>query len=164
MEQDTITELAYAAGFMDGEGNIYWAPRHNGRKSPLLTITIANANRPAISKIQDIFPGGNIYSQHSTKKDGTPGKEIFYYRIRGKKAIQMLERLLPFLIAKKEQAEAAIAFQKTIPPPGRPRKHHIKRQKTVSLRGYTAASRLGLVKTSVGGGQISLLTMQRKLW
>ena len=106
------TDLAYAAGIMDGEGSIcirrhvYKTGVHN---IPSFTVyaEIRMTNWEAVSFVYDTF-GGHLTEKGLTKK----GKIIYDWKIYSKKAVCFLEMIKPYLKCKHRQAAIAASFQK----------------------------------------------------
>jgi hypothetical protein len=100
------TDLAWAAGFIDGEGCI--GVYSNGSKSStIVSLSVSQKyNRPLL-KLISLF-GGRL------KSKSTP-VGFMEWRLYGSKATNVLELIAPYLDTnKKEQAELAIKFQSTI--------------------------------------------------
>jgi len=95
-------DLAYIAGFFDGEGCIY----SNGG---CFKIGIYNTVRAPLDFVERLF-GGNIYEQvpknirHST---------IYRWIISGESAAGVLQYLMPYLIIKKKRAILGIKIANT---------------------------------------------------
>ena len=121
------TEIAWAAGFFDGEGHVgvhlhnQKAPC-NGRKCKYyrLTVSISNTDLLSVNHFGDIVGvKGSTYA--SKPGDDTIGgarrKQICYQtRWYARKAADVMEVLLPHLVTKHRQAELAIAFRKMMKP------------------------------------------------
>lgn len=100
----TPTELAYLAGFFDGEGYVgistdypKWA---KGNSYLRLRVNITQKDKKILEMIKDIY-GGTLHKG----KDG-----VHKWYVDGQKAISFLKDVLPFLILKKEQTKLAIEF------------------------------------------------------
>jgi hypothetical protein len=107
-------ELAYLAGFFDGEGCITIA--RIGKISYVLLVTISQ--RKDCSKVLELFKnrfGGSIVTQKVTKYVTHDSNDVHRYNLTGKAAADLLEVLLPLLIVKKAQAKMGIAFFRTNP-------------------------------------------------
>jgi len=114
------TELAWAAGFFDGEGCVTVAedrkPRvHLRRGSYRLHITVSNTKLAPLERFKALF-GGAIYQQRENgEKAGlaaasTGRKACYFWMIPGQPAQQVLRGLLPYLCTRHEQAAAALRF------------------------------------------------------
>lgn len=88
--------LGYMAGFFDGEGYIGLG---GGRNRDLLRISISNTDKAPIQFFADTF-GGNIRETHYMKSRRT----LYIWTRGGYPALEILEKLLPYLICKKQQA------------------------------------------------------------
>lgn len=101
----TITsEIAYIAGFFDGEGCIRIKKANQKGNSYYVIAHITNSNKEILEYIQRLF-GGQIRQQEKT-----PNKTIYQYMITSAEATDMLITLDCFLIEKEEQARLAIKF------------------------------------------------------
>ena len=117
--------VAWAAGFFDGEGCISIGKPINKRLRKdgtgyrhtwyQLQAIVAQRNRRPLEVLVGLF-GGNITIVK------IHGSSYFYLRMHGPKAMAMLQRLLPFLVLKQEQAELAIRFQQYYDATRKPRR------------------------------------------
>ena len=127
------TDLAWAAGFFDGDGCIVLAriPRPKRYRTPRhdAYLSARQSTREPLSKMQTLLggsigitrqyakttwpkaPGENTPSHRiANRKNGTP-IESYYWHLGGhKKIYDTLQRLLPYLVVKKAQAEALLPF------------------------------------------------------
>lgn len=102
-------ELAYFAGFFDGEGSIGIA-KHKSKSCIRgyfheLFIQVSNSNHSVILKFKQYF-GGSIIPFKAPKK-----LQMWRWTISTRKAFKFLKKILPFLIVKKTQADLGIEFQ-----------------------------------------------------
>lgn len=105
-------QLAWMAGFVDGEGCIHISRCVNRRggnewTSYQLILHVSQSTRPALARFAEAFGGtpGIEYRK---------GKPYWYWRVSGSVASETLKQLLPYLLVKKAEAENAIAFQETL--------------------------------------------------
>lgn len=115
----SIDQIAYMAGIVDGEGSIYIGnfssnPK-TGSKYYQTNIEVTNSDKPLIDWIAFIF-GGRIYTY--TAKQTPKNSRRTYYRwiATGERVTHLTELLLPYLIAKKKQAEIMIKMRETYKP------------------------------------------------
>lgn len=108
----TNEELAYMAGFFDGEGSI--TIHHNYRPSPrgkspnhTLQVSIGNTDPRVVTWIAANF-GGSLVVRREVRENH---RGVLQWIARSNDAANVLRALLPFLRMKKEQAQIAIAFQ-----------------------------------------------------
>jgi len=99
----TPTELAYTAGMVDGEGHIGLAPTASSFL-PILVVT--NTDERIIDWLVHRF-GGSI---HHHERDNGVHKARHNWRLHGKHATTLLEKLLPYLVLKHDQAQLAMSF------------------------------------------------------
>lgn len=94
-------EVAYAAGFIDGEGCIYIA-----KERYELRFSISQTNPIPLYRIQDLF-GGKIGNYK--KRIGT-NKPIYELKLTGRRAYNALKILRPYLIVKADESDLAIEY------------------------------------------------------
>ena len=103
--KQTITnDVAYIAGFFDGEGCVRIKRANQGGNSYYITATITNSNKAILEYIKDIF-GGKV--RQAEKK---ANKIIYHYELSSAEAVDMLKTLMGFLREKRPQAELAVDF------------------------------------------------------
>lgn len=95
-------ELAYIAGFFDGEGCI----RANTKTSSLM-IAASNTVKAPIEFIKKVF-GGAIYERKYLREDTLSIKVVYRWVMQSEPAVEVLEMLLPYLIVKRKQAMLGI--------------------------------------------------------
>jgi LAGLIDADG endonuclease/YopX protein len=98
------TEIAYLAGFMDGEGCIRL--KQSDRKGERFYVWVAVTNSyPTVLRRYKALFGGQI-----RKAERTPNKDIYHYLVTASEATDMLKVLVNFLDEKARQAHHAIWF------------------------------------------------------
>lgn len=106
----TELELAYLAGFFDGEGciGIY---QNGNTKGYFLSVQITQndsaTSRPMLEQLRDLW-GGSI----SGRTHQSTGNRRLGYTLTGDRAAVLLDALLPYLVGKREQALVAVAWQR----------------------------------------------------
>lgn len=104
-----VYNLPYAAGLLDGEGCIsITGYNQKKRKGYHLLVSIANTNKECLKKVQHDVKLGKIYSHR--KKEGC--KQVHILHFTQKESLDFLQKVCPFLIIKKKEAELAIEFQR----------------------------------------------------
>lgn len=110
------TEKAYIAGLIDGEGCIT-ITRRKKRKNPKFSyyqplLNISNTDKRIIDYAQNLIHGMII-----KRIPGKPGdrrrkkwKLVYHLILTGEKLKQTLKEILPYLRAKRKQAEIALEF------------------------------------------------------
>lgn len=93
-------DLAYVAGFVDGEGSL--AISKNGSVS----LSIVNTSRKALQYVLDTLGVGVIQDRKQRVN-----KTQYVYRAYGEDCMAAVHKLLPFLIDKKPQAETLIEYR-----------------------------------------------------
>lgn len=105
----TIRDLSYIAGIIDGEGCFSIGKHHTHKKPelfPLLDIT--NTNIKLINYLQDVLPSNYIKHRENYGKNA---KKSYTYRIYNPLKLELfLNKIIPFLILKKEQAKNMLEF------------------------------------------------------
>ncbi len=98
-------ELAWAAGFFDGEGSIGIYARGD-TKGHRLDVTIGNVDLRTLEIFKRRW-GGSMWTDHRKP----PRQTFYFWSLSTRSAQPFLLEILPYLIAKREQAEVALAFQ-----------------------------------------------------
>lgn len=108
----TREELAWMAGFFDGEGSICIAhTRWKGRYEIwTLQIAISQTLERILRQLQASF-GGSLFCKHAKFIKAERASSIWIWTLTGKRGQMFLKTLLPFLRVKFEQAQIGIAFQ-----------------------------------------------------
>lgn len=103
--RNTITtEIAYIAGFFDGEGCVRIKQANQGGNSYYVIAHITNTNESILKDVEKLF-GGKTRMQERGKN-----KDVYNWCVTSSEAVDFLKTLSPFLKEKKEQAELAIYF------------------------------------------------------
>ncbi len=104
------TDLAWAAGIIDGEGCILL---NIDKKRNVYTprIHVTNTDAKMLLKLKGMF-GGNIYAARH-KNDKAHWKPRWMWVVLSQHAITVVALLLPYLVTKKDQAEIFIEFSNT---------------------------------------------------
>lgn len=105
----TETQLAYLAGIIDGEGCFYI--QQPGGKSHTLRLFVMNTYEPLIDYLYSTY-GGFKYSRNNENPRWKIRHEWFVDRDI---LDDLLPRIYPYLINKKEHCDIAIKFRKTFP-------------------------------------------------
>jgi hypothetical protein len=92
------TDIAYAAGFFDGEGCISIS------KNGAVDVRVTNTAKNVLIKLQSIF-GGSI-ADRAQKAN----KVQYAYSFYGENAIEFIKLIKPYLIDKLPQAEAILEY------------------------------------------------------
>jgi hypothetical protein len=121
MPKITDTDLAWAAGIIDGEGCISifkCSPKSKpgSQRSYTLYVRVGNSSFPMTKKLQRLFGGGIGFRPAGRWKSKLPE---YKWNVSTHKAVSCLKLILPYLVAKKDQAEVGIEFSKTTKSPGR---------------------------------------------
>lgn len=104
------SDLAYAAGIIDGEGTIgitEYAPGGK-RKSPQFRCYVSVVmTDPSVPLWLAVHFGGTTHS-YGPRKVGHKGTTT--WRLQNRRAAEFCRLILPFLLVKGHQAEAIVAF------------------------------------------------------
>lgn len=110
-----VTDLAYAAGLIDGEGHIFISkqdrtqnPRYKN-KTPtyILVVGCTNTVKEMIDFLYERWGACRMSRRHRNPK----WKPTYEWVIQAGMALGFLKDILPYLIIKKEKAKLAIKFQ-----------------------------------------------------
>lgn len=105
MRTPTETELAWLAGFFDGEGcvSIFKIPRLEGKYIEYkMTVSISQKDKRPLEAIRGWF-GGNVTLNQSSG--------VWKWTRSAQQARIFLEAVRPYLKLKHEQVDVALAFQ-----------------------------------------------------
>lgn len=95
-------DLAYAAGFFDGEGSVSIMQRkRNGRITHYLWAAVGQNDGATLDWLKERF-GGSVYR---VKRDNS-----FYWALSDKAVYLLMRQLEPYLKYKRPQAQLAIRF------------------------------------------------------
>jgi hypothetical protein len=95
------TELAYIAGIIDGEGCIGGYLSNTGF---VIQLLIANTNKELMDWLSDKL----AYNLYTTKAE--KHKRSWRIAVSGSKAIAILSRVRPYMVAKAAAADVALSF------------------------------------------------------
>src|ERR1700736_2301656 len=100
-------EVAYTAGFFDGEGCVNIARYlKRGRPYHTLAVIFTNTDFQALEWLQRRW-GGNLSKPIQFNARHRPYRDL---RLSAGPALPLLQAMLPYLIVKKSQGEIALAF------------------------------------------------------
>lgn len=112
------TDLAWAAGIIDGEGCIGIVKddrralnnKNGWNLSPMykLRISVGMSHLETIERLYELFGDGRINGQKCYKKPGH--KQVYYWVVNADQAWEIIKLVRPYLITKRKQAEIAEAF------------------------------------------------------
>ena len=117
------TDLAWAAGFIDGEGCIALR-RQVGRQKGVaytcyaLRLSVTNTDLRCLERLKSMFAGSINRATHSYRPQNKPCWAWFCSSANAERA---LVALLPYLVSKKEQAELGLLSRRHIQKNGRKR-------------------------------------------
>ena len=110
--------MAYLAGAMDGDGSFSICKSMQGDRSPLYypVIQLSNACEAIIDLFKETFNGKKHVRKPYIAKDGGSRRTNYHWMIqRQPSCLPMLERIIPYLVLKKERAEFLLKFIKDNP-------------------------------------------------
>jgi hypothetical protein len=102
-------EHAWAAGFLDGEGNFYVHRRRS--TSYEMGVQVGQVDRRPLERLQALY-GGSI----APRSGRGIRSDYFAWRAHGATAMRaMIPSVAPFLVVKREQAERVLAVAELTP-------------------------------------------------
>lgn len=129
-------ELAWAAGFFDGEGWVgfhRWSPKNQRSPQTVIGLSLGQVHPEVLARFQKAVRGlGSINGPYIHKSMGSNNKPRWQYRVSGFERVQAIVAMLwPWLSSvKREQArDAIITARAEIRPIGRP-------NNTFCIRGH----------------------------
>ena len=100
-------ELAWAAGFFDGEGSTCWTRCHKDQPAHSLSISITQIDPEVLSRFQEAVGVGRIGGPYKRKEKTS--SQYWQFRANNLEAHQALKLLWQFLSSKKrKQAEPCL--------------------------------------------------------
>jgi hypothetical protein len=99
--------LAYIAGLIDGEGTVS-IRKFSGKWKP--HIRIANTSESLMAWLSSTVVGPGIFIEHRRIHDGR--LPFFMFHIPGIGWVALYERLLPYMVIKREQMAALVEFSR----------------------------------------------------
>ena len=102
---DLEENLAYTAGFLDGEGCFYSMPN----KYCKVIVTATNSCKRTIEWLHETY-GGNIFKEPKRKSHH---KQLYRWTVVGNVASRLCQKISPYLKEKAEQALLIITIQQT---------------------------------------------------
>lgn len=106
MEKESL--YAWCAGIVDGEGYVSLS---KGRYQKGTTVEVCNTDYRILKKLRDNFDGAIALVK---RKDRPTHSPCWKWHIRGRNVIEFLEKVIPFLVSKKEKAEIVLSYAYTI--------------------------------------------------
>lgn len=112
-------QLAWAAGFIDGDGFITIQSRTTKYKEKeykgyYVRLGCCQASETPLKELQSIF-GGTIRIKNSgPNRENYNRKTQYIWTLSTNQACDVVEQLLPYLVHKKEVATLALEFQNTM--------------------------------------------------
>lgn len=103
--------LAWAAGFVDGEGCIHIIRQPYGKERKInyrLRMHIAQANLEVLERLKEIIGVHGII--HKLRRGISTNKQVYALHYDGRHALDAIERVEPYLIRKLYEAQAAKLF------------------------------------------------------
>ena len=107
-------QLAWLSGIADGEGCFYLTATHNKTGSPVVkyAFSVGNTNLPLILEVKRIVESLVMHEiRYSNIKGRGNRKRSYLFQVTSLNDLEIVcESMLPFLIAKKAQAELMLDF------------------------------------------------------
>lgn len=111
----TIEELAYFAGFLDGEGcfniRVHHPKKNPDRSHYMCRICITGTDKQIMDWILKRF-GGNYHK----RSRGSTYKPVYHWNLSGPPMTELVKLILPYLVVKKAQAKTMLRFRSTFDP------------------------------------------------
>jgi len=112
---NTIADLAWAAGIIDGEGSIFIMKQQRKDRERghnyILRISVQSTDPYMTKELGKLFPDGAIFSQDRYKSENW--SDTLKWQVNGRRAVNVLKQILPFMRVKQDQAKMAVDFQET---------------------------------------------------
>lgn len=103
--------IEYIAGLFDGEGHVSITETKKASGiNPKLCVKLVNTHLPVLKMVKDLY-GGNIYT---TKKAKEHYLQCYCLGLTVEQSKVFLADIIPHLVIKRVQAEAALRFSATV--------------------------------------------------
>lgn len=115
-------DLAWAAGFLDGEG-CFTLVKMSGATNPSqrsLYVGASQSTREPLEKLQSLF-GGKLSIRSRPTDKGTV-MHVWLLGQRSAVVAEFIPQVLPYLVVKRREAEILLEFAATVRRRGRPRR------------------------------------------
>jgi hypothetical protein len=111
-----VVELAWFAGFFDGEGCVRIQKQPNGRYAPsyTLTVSVTNTDHATLNKFQTAF-GGTIGDKRTTSNKAW-WTQAWAWRLNGIAAMRFLECIRPYAVLKRPEIAIGLEFVAGVNP------------------------------------------------
>lgn len=102
MAEASLSDWAYVGGLIDGEGSITLVAVGSRKRSP--RVSIATTSFELVQYLLDTFGGHYVYRprRRANYRDG------YSWRLNGRRALQFLEEVLPFLRESRKRERARL--------------------------------------------------------
>ena len=112
-----ITDLAYLAGIIDGEGSVSIHLGLAKKKYPvyIAQVVVVNSDVGLLDWIYSRF-GGMIHKKPTPKSGWATKRQCYTWTLTGYALDRVLSLVSPYMIVKKQQVDIVIAFRKTFGP------------------------------------------------
>jgi hypothetical protein len=114
-----VSEIDFArlAAFIDGEGTIYInePPRPYGRSARPqhhLQLMVSNTDPRLMNWLKGTFDGCVYHIRNLKQPNPLAKRKVMHWQVNERLAFYLLEKILPYMIIKRQQAEVAMAFMK----------------------------------------------------
>lgn len=102
---------AWCAGIVDGEGSIFLEKAKN-RKQYRPSVTVVNTDYRILLRLKDILGGGILLAK---RRKVRPNRlTCWSWYSKGKSAVDVLEKIIPYLVSKREKAEIVLLYARTV--------------------------------------------------
>ena len=103
----------YIAGFIDADGHVGIVKSRPAKSAPqyYVRLTLYSQNLAVLNAISEVIGG---YIQSFVNEKNKVGAGCYRLMVKPSEAVPALEKIMPFMIIKKEQAELALRLHATI--------------------------------------------------
>lgn len=100
----SLTNAAYIAGLIDGEGTVTLTRKHRNENRQL-AVSISNTEKPLLEFVLEMIGAGKITGKRTTSSKHSPS---FTYAAYNRQALELLKQIQPFLRTYKSTRAAMI--------------------------------------------------------
>ena len=103
----STTQIAWAAGFFDGEGCVFIQAARNGKYIHQGLLVVVTSTTPApLRRLYELF-GGSVSKPYIGRSGARPARR---WLVTGRLALAALKSMLPYLTVKRLQAKIALRY------------------------------------------------------
>lgn len=106
-----VSEIAWAAGFIDGEGCFSLAYRNVKGRNPHFRLSVTQSDRRPLDKLAAIAGHGNVHGPYKYASRSLSKKSTYTWTLTGPWALSFYKSLKPYLCEPKKEQVARVLLE-----------------------------------------------------